>query len=38
MIQGLRAKVRKQQQRIDQLQGRATEVVGRKVMGYLRRR
>ena len=38
VIQGLRAKVRKQQQRIDQLQGRATEVVGRKVMGYLRRR
>ena len=38
VIKGLRAKVRKQQQRIDQLQGRATEVVGRKVMGYLRRR
>jgi hypothetical protein len=38
VIQGLRAKVRKQQQRIDHLQGRATEVVGRKVMGYLRRR
>ena len=37
VIKGLRTKVLKQQQRIEQLQRRTPEVVGRKVLGYLRR-